>query len=441
MSSQKQNQCEARKFGDCYLCVIEYDIIFKYRDDSTGRRQPDELVKVSMCQTHYNWLSNINQGKPLSMQGQEPADALHDDLFAPLADKAKMFTLMKVEFLEKTEEHHHLFSGRNVDDMRTIIKTFYPSEVNVMIYEEGFFQTASHCNEDTNDCDEVVIEVNHITSELGLEALANGIAYMNVMTPRCKRVDVSPHAFAVVSRAETEPIYVKEPFPELFKRFFKSKQVKETYTDFTECVQFIEDHIDYSIIDWTKMREKSPHTEQGLFDTVQLLTKALEGEDSSIIAKMRDDALITPDVLWITYIRANHRLFASKDPKKDLTKSKKLVDLFVFYGLEKDLLTLAICGERERELFNKRRAHYNILHENEFVVEYLVPQYVSHDQILYTPEESIGLEKSTPLEIWHKYDNTTNHFGGGYCFWGGDNIETFEKNERIRSYLESQIPV
>lgn len=431
MSSYKQ--CEARDYGDCYLRIDEYDVTFKYRD-AKGRHQVDEIVKVCMCQNHYDWLSKIQQGNPLEMRGEAPQYALHDDLFSHFADKKRMYTLMKVEFEEADvkEEQYHLFNGRDIDAMRKVIQEWFPNkDVYIRSYEEGFFHTTHHYNADTKDCEQVVIEVKYITGELAIDALANGVSHVHTMTPEGKKVDISPSAYTWLPRADTDPQYVKEPMPELFKKYFKTKQEAETFDTFEECVDFIGDEIDKDIINWISVRKNSPHTQKELFEKSQQLTCALLRTDEEYVKQMLEVGDITSDVLWVTYITANHRLFASQSPKKDLTKNKALVDLFVNQGLEKDLLALAIAGERERYLFVKRRAHYNILHENEFVIKYLVPRVISGTDIIYKSEYA----ELTPLAYWGYYDNTTTHMGGNM-----DNKESFEKDEQIRLYLEQHTP-
>jgi hypothetical protein len=432
--NQAKQKCEAREYGDCYLHVQEVDVTFKFRNFN-GDQQPDKVVKICMCEGHSKWLSLLNQGNPLEMRGEESEYAIHDDLFKPLAEKLQMFTLLKVDFFcDKKEVEFHLFNGRDVGAMRTIINSYYPTEEKFWTYEEGFFQTTFQYNEEHTEC--VVVEVKNITDELALEALANGLTHVNMMTPESKCVNIGKRAFTLVPRTETDPLYVEEPMPELFKRFFKEKKEAHQYEKFLECISFIESEIDRSIINWDEVREKSLYTEKELFEKSQQLSDALLQSNESSNSMVNDILLagdIKPDVLWVTYITANHQLFASSDPKKDLTKNKQLVDLFVLLGLEKNLLALAITGERERYLFVKMRAHYNILKENEFVVEYLVPRVISSTEIIYKSEH----DEFMPLGYWKYYDNTTNNHTG----WGGQfSTETFEKNEKIHLYLEKNMP-
>lgn len=438
MSSYQMKQCEARDYGDCYLRIDEYDVTFKYRD-AKGRHQPDEIVKVCMCENHYNWLSKIQQGNPLEMHGEVPQYAVHDNLFSHFANKTRMYTLMKVEFEETDvkEEQYHLFNGRDVDAMSKVIQEWFPNkDCYIHSCEEGFFHTTHHYNAETKDCYQVVFEVKNITGELAIAALANDLSHVHMMTPEGTKVVSSPSTYTWHPRADTDPVYVKEPMPELFKLFFKTKQDAETFVTFKECVEFIGDVIDKDIINWTQHRENSPHTtEKELFEKSQQLTNALLRKDEACIKEMQDALDMTADVLWVTYITANHRLFASRDPNKDLTKSKQLVDLFVIQGLAKALLVLAIAGERERNLFVKRRAHYNILRENEFVVVELVPRVISGTDIIYKSEQ----DELTSLAYWNYYDNTTTYMGGGFCF-DGNNTETFKKNENIRLHLERHMP-
>ena len=416
-------QCEAREYGDCYRHNKEVDVTFMYRD-SKGRHQPDEVVKVCMCIGHHDWLSKIHQGEPLEMRGETAEYALHDDLFIPFANKKRMYTLMRVEKIGNynADEHaYYLFNGRDLEAIRA--KNKFKNEKKLGIYEVGFFQTTLHFNTERNECYEVIIEVKPIGGEMALESLVN-------------RIDMLTPSEDTESESESEESSSMSVI-NLMKPFFEKKQRAEQYTKFTECCAFIKNNIDKNIINWVKMRENSPHTEEGLFQNFQQLTEALININGPVktVSEMMDEGDISADVLWITYVSANHRLFASYAQKKDLTKNKELIELFLFYGLEKDLLTLAISGDRERYLSVRRRDHYDILHENEFVVEYLVPQYIATTDIIYKSDPD---EEHTPLEYWHSYDNTTLYIGGGFSS-GRDMTETFEKNEKIRIYLEQYV--
>ena len=440
----KPLRCEARDYGDCYRSNEVVDVTFLYRD-SKGRTQSDEVVKVCLCQGHLHWLNNFHQNKPLVMRGEALQYALHDDLFAPFTDKVNTYTLLKAEFSstvkgEKDSKKFYLFNGRDLDAMRKTVHIWNPTQKHIGIYEEGFFQTTFHRNDmDTESYEQVVIEIKPITGELALDALANQLSHVNMRVPEGDFVTIGTmKVWNWFPLAENDPIYTPaEPLPKIIKTFFTEKQGAENYASFEECLEFIGDELS-SLINWTQLREKSPYSELGLFKHVQLLTNALlqEGDTcTSRIIEMMDSDSITPDVLWVTYIMANHRLFASQDNKKDLTQHKELVELFITQGLEKELLTLAISGERDRYLFSKIRPHYNNLHDNPFVVEFLVPQYVAPTDIIYKNYNNVEL---TPLAYWHDYDNTTTN--GNFTGYGYTDIsQTFEKNESIRLYLEKHL--
>jgi hypothetical protein len=164
------------------------------------------------------------------------------------------------------------------------------------------------------------------------------------------------------------------------------------------------------------------------------LTDALINNYNYVVDWLAEGDL-TEDVLFVTYIMANHRLFASDDVNKRLYNNVQLIELFVAQGLEKNLLALAIAGERTRLLSRKQRDHYNILNTNEFVVKYLMPKYINGSDIIYDSDHA----KLTSLEYWHYYDNTTSYFGGGFCGCS-NNIEIFEKNQVIHDYLLKYTP-
>ena len=437
-------QCEAREYGDCYRHNKIVDVTFMYRDFK-GRRQPDEVVKVCMCKGHHDWLSKIHQGKPLEMRGEAAEYALHDDLFIPFTKKERMYTLLRVEEVGSYNENEHLYYLFNCRDVKAIREKIQcKNEKFLGMYEVGFFQTTVHLNTESNAFEELIIEVKPIKGEMALDALVNRIKHVNMMTPGGTSVAISDWAYMYIPRDESENKYTIESdlscsVLNLMKPFFKKKQRAEQYTDFTECCAFIEGNIDKNIVNWNKLRENSPHTEEGLFQSFQQLTEALINKNDPIktVSEMKDGGDVTADVLWLTYVSANHRLFASDSRQNDLTKNKELIDLFICHGLEKDLLALAISGERERYLSIRQRDHYDILYENEFVVEYLVPQYIATTDVIYKYEHT---DAETPLEYWQSYDNTTLYIGGGFSS-GRDTTETFEKNEKIRLHLEQYVTV
>lgn len=165
------------------------------------------------------------------------------------------------------------------------------------------------------------------------------------------------------------------------------------------------------------------------------LIDALLNDDENTILEMKTNGLIKPDLLWITYIILNHILLCSRDKiiRGNLLRNTRIIDLFIDLGLEKELLTLAISGERLRDISIQCRDSYDILEENLFVVKYLVPKYVFPNTLVadeYDYETQTYTKAFTPLEYWHDYSNETMSISPPF------DIEIFEKNEDIRIYLE-----
>jgi len=444
--SYSYKECEAKEYSQCYGYTKEVDVLFKYRNKK-GSQVPDEVVKVCLCGTHSRVLDEIHQGNPLTMRGEAELYALHDDLFEPFANKNRMYTLIKVESCIDgiKEDQFYIINGRDTDKFYGLAKKKEKSNTDwISAREEGFFITCLHfTSDDENQFTEAVVEVVDLHGELVLEALAKGLTTFYAPAPEGEMRKISDAAQNWFPRIEENPTieteYTCEPIPEFIKAHFLKKQQAEKYGEFEECCAFIEYEVDKNIVDWNKIRKNSPHTEKGLFDTVIQLTNALLSEDIEtgdiIITKLLDEVEISSDVLFVTYIMANHELYSSSDPKKNLYKNTKLIDLFILFGLEKDLLALAIAGERLRWLSIKQRDHHDILEPNEFVVEYLVPKYIKGTDIIYMSQDS----KLTPIEYWHDYDNTTCYIGGGFSS-GNDTNEVFEKNTTIRDYLLKHTP-
>jgi hypothetical protein len=438
-------ECEAKEYNRCSGHKEQVDVIFKYRDNK-GRSKPDEVVKVSLCRTHSRVLNEIHQGKPLEMRGDVPMYALHDDLFQYFANRSRMYTMVNVTSCSNgiKEEKLCLINGRDIEKFSKITEKEDSNTNWVSVREEGFFITCLHSiagNEDQYV--EAVVEVVDLHGELLLEALAKNITTFYKPTPEGEMRNISKSAKAYFPRIEENPTieteYTCEPLPDFIRAHFLKKQQANKYSDFEECCSFIECQIDRSIVDWVKIRENSPHTEKGLFETFVFLTDALLNEDKVagdiIISNLRESGKLSSDVLFITYIMANHEFYLSHDPKKQLCKNTKLIDLFIFFGLEKDLMALAISGERLRWLSLRIRDHHDILFTNEFVVEYLMPTYIKGADIIYKSDDTT----LTSLEYWNHYDNTTYYFGGGFSL-GRDDTETFEKDTTIRDYLTKHSP-
>ena len=438
--------CKAAEFGDCYGYKEDKEVKFLYRD-KYGCQKPDEIVKVCMCVYHNKWLSKIHQNKPLEMRGEIDEHAIYDDLFIPFADIDDMYTLLKCE--SKTENDHSndtynderdvkffLINGRNIEKFRTLMME--EDKKIIWIFEEGFFQTEF---QNINGVfTEVIIEVKKISGEMQIELLSEKMATFYKPVPNGEMVTMG-HLTIYESREEKNPTikteYVLEPIPSLFRSYFTAKQKKEHYKKFAECVDFIEDEISSSIIEWVHDNVHIYDTDNSidteLFESYCKLTIALIKNDEVTIAQMQAEGQINENVLWITYVSANHRLFSwSNNDDKCLVKNTKLIELFIEYKLEKELLALAISGERLRILTIKRRDHYNILDENEFVVNFLVPKYVNISTIIYKLDD---LELK-PIEYWNDFSNVTTYIGGGFCN-GRDNDETFEKNKSILEYLKT----
>lgn len=176
----------------------------------------------------------------------------------------------------------------------------------------------------------------------------------------------------------------------------------------------------------------------GLLLECNRLIDALLNDDEQTILEMKTNGLIKPDLLWIIYIILNHRLLCSRDKiiRGKLQSNTRIIDLFIDLGLEKELLTLAISGERLRDISIHCRDSYDILEENLIVVKYLVPKYVLPNTIVadkYDYEKRNYTKAFTPLEYWHDFSNETMSISPPF------DIETFEKNEDIRIYLEECI--
>ncbi len=219
-----------------------------------------------------------------------------------------------------------------------------------------------------------------------------------------------------------------------------------TLEDIEECLSFMHSNMfnhnrDGTINNYnydTFRDMKDINILNGLLLECNRLIDALLNDEEQTILEMKKNRLIKPDLLWIIYIILNHRLLCSRDKiiRGNLQRNTRIIDLFIDLGLEKELLTLAISGERLRDLSYHIRDSYDILEENLFVVKYLVPKYVFPNTLVadeYDYEKRTYTKAFTPLEYWHDYSNETMSISPPF------DIETFEKNQDIRIYLEECI--
>ena len=448
MANYSSRECEAKIYGECYGNTEKVNVTFMYRDKK-GRDKPDENIEVCLCNTHLQWLNKIHQNKPLEMRGEVAEYSIHDDLFKSFSNTNKLYTLVKVESYANKEIKYFLINGRNINEFKLLLRKSMSEEENKStgIYDEGFFQTfckivyEDETKQKYHNIEDVA-EIKDINGELSIEAFAEKLITFYKPVEKGKLVPISNSESALIQRKEENPTlkteYTIELIPEFIRSYFIEKQKKEEYKKFENCISFIEGEIDQNIVDWNFHNS----SDMKLFNSFQKLTKALlENEEygQSIITEMNSSGELTKDVLWITYIMANHQLYMSIDAKKSLTKNTTLIDLFIEKGLAKKLLALAISGERLRFLSVKQRDHYDILNENEFVVKYLFPEYIRRNTIIYKTNYDDDDDDDnilTPLEYWHNFSNKTTYIGGGICN-GREINQTFEKNKEIMKYLEN----
>ena len=439
-------KCSAYEYSQCAGNLSQVDVIFKYRDKH-GCCIPDEIINICLCKTHHMWLNALHQGKPLEMRGDVAMYALHDDLFMPFANKNDMYTVLEVKSYEgeSASASYYLVGGRDIEKFKHLLSEHINTQA-IKIYEEGFFQTAFfqvallpngtavvESNYVESNYVESIYEINKITGELVLDALANNLVTFYKPVPDGEIVRGSSVITLDTEYITLDTEYTKEPIPAFFKEYFAKKLDDELFSAFKKCILFINHDIASCIIELVHvdLRELFVAVRQ-LINTL-LGSAALEPAACALEPAALEPATLDTEVLWITYVMANHRLYESPDNKKKLLlrNNATLCDLFIAKGLEKNLLALAISGERLRFLSVHQRDHYDILYDNQFVVEYLVPKYVARDAIVYTNSE-VSL---TPIEYWNYFSNTTLYVGGGFLS-SVDHESTFDKNENIREYLK-----
>jgi len=422
-------ECAAKEYGDCTSWgEKEVDVLFLYRD-KYGHHLPDETVKVCMCEAHCSVLEKYQEGHPLVMRGEKVDWALHDDLFMPFSLKINTYTYVKIHMKRQadadTPEYKFcLVNGRDIEKFR---KFKYASDPEIQyISEEAIFLTHFSIVKD----DVEVIEMKPVTGEYEIDVLKNLTTYYKPVSDMITTTGAA--WFSVEPRVEENPTleteYTIESALPCVQDHFAQKWEDQFRADFKECLDFM-DNIDRVLVDITKLRETSRHSEEELLVIVRRLTEALCANDRECIAEMQEAGEITEEVLWVTYVLANHELYWSHIPGRNLRKNIPLIKLFINAGIHDRLLLLAVSGERERCLDNHHRTHHDILHENEYVVRYLVPKYFQ-PRMVFALRMGMGVTYKSAFKYYTEFSNdmyNCNPFSG--------KEEPFEKNKDILLHL------
>ena len=215
------------------------------------------------------------------------------------------------------------------------------------------------------------------------------------------------------------------------------------FVDFIECLYFIDWEIRAYHPGWTNDEDKDDNSESKLklYKLFLDLTEALLTDDVRTIRHLKLNGLLNNTLLLlVTYVMANHELFSStdKEKKRNMVNNVRLIELFIEAGLQKELLRLAISGERQRDLSIHRRDESNVLEPNLFVVQFLVPKYIgSHEKAIFDSDTGTDeqIAPMTPLEYWHNFSNHMWYIGD-YCMQNSGRGLSFSKDEDIRAYLE-----
>jgi hypothetical protein len=426
--------CQAVKYdSDCCGAVTAVDVVFKYRS-RRGFHAEDETVKVCMCDYHREWLEKYYNSDQLEMRGTEHDYAIHDDLFVPFDNKNRVYTALALHYRNgQTAEGQYKFVLLNG---KRDIESFKLASDADEAYELGVFQTCLIKDSVSDEYVETVIMLKPITMVGFIDALADGAVDVYYTDAAYAAYTAGVYYNFKYSSREEHIKYTADTLPNSIHLFFTKERYPEEFEIFEECLFFIEKNIENFIIDWESICDKSPHKSAvELFVYSKKLREALLAHDEYAIQALKDQNKLTEDVLWVTYISANHKLFWSNDESEEYTlkHSIRLTKLFIAHRLEKKLLILAISGERQRSLSIHARDSHDILYENVFVVKTLVPDYVGIDSCI--AEFDIGKEEMvtlTPLEYFVWFSNKTYSI----CPDRWNEPYSFDKNEDICLYLQ-----
>lgn len=424
--------CEAKAYGDCTSCgKKEVDVLFIYRD-KYGNNKPDKIVKVCMCEGHHSVLEKLHGEGMMEMRGEEVDWALHDDLFIPFSSKNNTYTYVKIHMKRQSDSDDPeckfcLVNGRDIEKFRQF-KSASDPEIEC-IAEEGIFLIHFNMMKDVEE----VIEMKPVTGEREIDALKNLSTYYNPVSEMIATTMTEPGSglFTYERRIEEKPTmeteYTIESALPCVQKYFAQKLEDNFRANFKECLVFMR-NIDDTLVDIENLRETSSHSEEELLTLVRYLTNALCVNDRKYIAEMKESGKITEEVLWLTYVMANHELYWSTIPGRNLRKNIALINLFIETNIHDRLLLVAISGERERCLDIHQRTHHDILHENVYVVRFLVPTYFQ-PRTVFELKKGLDVTYNSAYKYYTEFSNEL--FNCNPTFYE----EPFEKNKYILLHL------
>ena len=450
--------CAAADYGCCSVNDVKDRTVIFMRLTMKAGRYPDEEVKVSMCGFHYAWLVTTNKGvEPLGMCGKFLDTAIGEDLFSafepinPITRKSRLFT-----FWSNTEmKNHCIFNGNDVGHEPTQFERGWTNS-GVIHYDShtGVLRELEPISKEM--CDIIAQEKNegykvyyYILPNEGVHFKHQDPYFPFQCDEKCWCLEVEDVVDFFKNPIELPDDmynYVNSAGLDFLQKEKEKEKEKEKYEDYSNCLDFIlsnvsedimkmpglrtADHYDYAF-EYDADMALQAREKETLFIAFETLMNLLATNDKDGIHAFRStvaDKVHFASLLWLVYTYTNHALYTHHDAIGKY--NDQLVELFVAEGLQKQLLAIAISGERERNLDNHCRSHHNILYESEGVVKALVPLHVQPDDIIMEDyDNNHDIFTFTPVEYWHHFSNSVFNVCPPF------QEETFAKNKEILDYL------
>jgi len=426
-------QCSEHLFGYCYGNIITEKYTWQYRHYKGGHC-PDEEIDVHLCKRHYEWLYLANGNKKREfIQGRDLTEAIGDDLCSVFSnyDYANKVSYV-YKFWYNTETSKVILVNEHSERFDSVmISKGY--EKKGMFYYNGKF----------------VIDLSPISWEIN--------SFEKQRQPGNQRYDYkgdnmsSIYRFVLNSEETKASKDDKKDYYNLLPFDIEVNSVLDKWIDerstFEECLSFITDNmglkldkLDFHFYDeeYDKAKEdKAKNEKYFIFKNSCLLENALlinTPESSLELEKLLEKGKISLEVLWIVYVKYNHRLHAPDNEKK-ITENDILINLFVKFCSKDELiefLKVAIEGCRN-EVTYRQRDFYDYVHTNLYVVKHLVPKYIKHDNIIDSVQNGNYVKLHSPLDFWYH----TKNFTWAVYGMGETKHYDYDKDETIHEYLES----
>jgi hypothetical protein len=453
--------CEGNTYGYCSNePLITKEVVLNYRTPKW--HFAPKVINVNFCRKHYEWIKQKNNGLfPINIYGYDKSEAIDETLCEHFRDwnydtkisniytfyynvnTRKVILLnhdpnfkLSYEWEKKGSFHYNGYDNINYSN---IVELTPISWEIIIFYEQKktnkTYKLIRFVKSDNDSASNSVSSSSSVSSDADIVASESSENSENSDNDliTCKTSENSANSENSdndVFASKSNIVYLTSKYITIENNSVLDKWIEDR-SIFEECLDFIKQHMNIKLNYFeteTETEENQDIEKSYLFQNSIRLENALlnKNPDSTLdLLNMIEQDVITLDILWIIYIKYNHRLHSpefsyeidtcyksinetyggdsnvnSGGNGKSSTLMKynpMLISLFIKICNKEELkyfLTVAIEGCRN-EITYRMNDFYDYIHPNLYVVKRIVPEHISKwENILPIPE----LIKDKPIK-------------------------------------------